>query len=57
MLGSCKIDTFRGSKSRNKVSVGEPAEGSLKHSIVDLDMIQMMSGSLRYDRLIHLYFL
>jgi hypothetical protein len=25
--------SFRGSKSRNKVSVGEPAEGSLKRSI------------------------
>ncbi|OBA16134.1 hypothetical protein METBIDRAFT_80228 [Metschnikowia bicuspidata var. bicuspidata NRRL YB-4993] len=26
--------SFRGSKSRNKVSVGEPAEGSLKKNII-----------------------
>ena len=25
--------SFRGSKSRNKVSVGEPAEGSLKYHV------------------------
>jgi hypothetical protein len=26
--------SFRGSKSRNKVSVGEPAEGSLTHPFI-----------------------
>ena len=29
-----QTEAFRGSKSRNKVSVGEPAEGSLKVLIV-----------------------
>ena len=30
MLEDRQTWSFRGSKSRNKVSVGEPAEGSLK---------------------------
>ena len=36
---------FRGSKSRNKVSVGEPAEGSLSVSLASpLDEIDNFSG-------------
>ena len=38
---------FRGSKSRNKVSVGEPAEGSLSVSLASpLDEIDNFSGQL-----------
>ena len=37
--------SFRGSKSRNKVSVGEPAEGSLSFSVMLLTTLQAL---LRY---------
>ena len=40
-----QTEAFRGSKSRNKVSVGEPAEGSLSVSLTSLsDKLVKTSG-------------
>ena len=33
--------SFRGSKSRNKVSVGEPAEGSLLNGLLAFNLVNM----------------
>ena len=42
-----QTEAFRGSKSRNKVSVGEPAEGSLSVQFgLVLDEIDNFSGLL-----------
>ena len=44
-----QTEAFRGSKSRNKVSVGEPAEGSLKVSFFFIKVSKTLPpGTLRH---------
>ena len=40
--------SFRGSKSRNKVSVGEPAEGSLQIQRLFRDLVELFRRRRRY---------